>query len=72
MNPLIIETMIQEKRKEMLEEAGKKRLISLYNAANPSFGDRLLLMFGELLIRLGTRIKKSADERLHLETTLCQ
>lgn len=72
MNPLIIETMLQEKRKEMLEEAGRRRLISLYNAANPRFRDRFLSKLGELLILFGTRIKKGADGRLQLETNACQ
>lgn len=72
MNPLIIETMLQEKRKEMLEQTTRRRLISLYNAANPSFRDRFLSKLGELLIQLGTRIKKGADGRLQLGTNLCQ
>jgi hypothetical protein len=71
MNPLLLEIILKEKRRELLEEAERQRLVALHNDDNPGRRARLQLALGEFLIRLGEKIKRRSRRRLDLEKDLC-
>ncbi|MEE4241209.1 MAG: hypothetical protein V2I36_07070 [Desulfopila sp.] len=58
MNPYIMEVLLRERKGELLREAKRCRLIAEYKTANPSGMARLLATLGDLLIRLGEKLKK--------------
>jgi hypothetical protein len=58
MNPLFLDVMLKEKRRDLLQEADRQRLVAIYNANNPGLRARFELALGNLLIRLGKRIKR--------------
>jgi hypothetical protein len=72
MNPYYIEKTIAERRREMLAEAERLRLVALYNAHNPSPVNRLLLALGEMLIRMGENLKRRHGQPDDLEDKLCR
>jgi hypothetical protein len=57
MNPFLLEMLVQEKRREMLEEAKRQRLLAVYNTSNLSGLKRLQLTLGNFFIRFGERLK---------------
>ena len=71
MNPLILEEMIKEKRREFLQEADRQRLLAIYNANNPGIRARFELALGDFLIRLGKKIKRRYVKPLDLDKDLC-
>ncbi len=58
MNPLLLDVLLKEKRREMLEEANRQRLVAIYNAGHPGFRARFQLALGDFLIQLGEKIKR--------------
>lgn len=72
MNPYYMEKMIEEKRREMLAEAERLRLVAVYNAHNPGRIDRLLLALGEMLISMGENLKRRHGRPADLEAKLCR
>ncbi len=72
MNPYYVEQMLKEKRREMIAEAERQRLVAIYNAHNPGRVDRLLLALGDFLIRLGEGIKRRHGQPDDLEARLCR
>lgn len=57
MNPLIVEMMIKERHREMLQEAKRQRLVALYEARYLPRRAKLLIGLGDLLIQLGEKLK---------------
>jgi len=65
MNEYLMEMELREKRRELLEEAARQRLLRLHDrAARPSMHHlvyhRLMAMAGNLLIDWGERLKNRA------------
>jgi len=58
MNPYLIEFEIRERRREMLAEASRRRLVGLFDANNKSATDRLFLALADLLIGLGEKLRR--------------
>lgn len=69
MNPYVIEVILREKRDDMLREAERQRRIAEYEAyeaaRNPS-KRRLAVAVGDMLIRLGERLKERNSSKLEL------
>ncbi len=72
MNPLLLELTLKEKRRDLLEEAGRQRLIALYNADNPGWRTKFQLALGDVLIRLGERLKRRHTRPVDLGDDLCR
>jgi hypothetical protein len=70
MNPLLIETILKEKKLEAKEHANHCRLLNLYNRANPGYIARTTLVVGKLLVKLGTALEKSANRHLTVKNEL--
>ena len=66
MNPYIIETMLNEKREEMLQEAKRLRLIAAYNNHTQTKRAKVLSALGAKLIRAGEKLQQRYGERLEL------
>ena len=66
MNPYVVEQMIREKREDMLREAARQRLIAEYEAGRRTGKGRVWCVVGELLIRLGERLKSRYEEKVEL------
>lgn len=66
MNPYITELMIKERRREMLEEAERLRLIAAYEANRQTHKARFLTALGEKLIALGERLKRRYGQNVEL------
>ncbi|MFT5726288.1 MAG: hypothetical protein ACI8PB_000406 [Desulforhopalus sp.] len=71
MNPLLIETILKEKKLEAKEHANHCRLVNLYNRSNPGYIARATLVVGKLLVKLGTALEKSATRHLTVKEELC-
>ncbi len=71
MNPLLLELTLKEKRRDLLEEADRQRLIALYNAANPGWRARFQLALGDCLIRLGEKLKRRYTRPVDLNDDFC-
>ncbi len=71
MNPLLLEVMLKEKRRDLLQEADRQRLVAIYNANNPGLRARVELALGDFLIRLGEKIKRRYARPLELGEDLC-
>jgi hypothetical protein len=71
MNPLLLEVMLKEKRRDLLQEADRQRLLAIYNANNPGLRARVELALGDVLIRLGEKIKRRYARPLELGEDLC-
>jgi hypothetical protein len=72
MNPYVIEVILREKREDMLREAERQRRIAQYEpheahevARQPAKG-RLAVAVGNMLIRLGERLKERYAPQLEL------
>jgi hypothetical protein len=72
MNPLLLDTMLKEKRRELLEEAARQRLVTIYNADNPGWWARSQLVLGDFLIRQGEKIKARYSRPLALDNDICR
>jgi hypothetical protein len=66
MNPLLFDVMLKEKRRDLLEEAERQRLVAIYNADNPGRRAELQRALGDFLIRLGEKLKDRATRPLGL------
>lgn len=66
MNPYIIETMLHEKREEMLQEAKRLRLIAAYNKHTQTQRAKVLSALGARLIRAGEKLQQRYGERVEL------
>jgi len=63
MNQFMYDVMLKEKRRELLEEAERQRLVALHHAANTDNAGRLAELqraLGDFLIRLGEKLKTRA------------
>lgn len=69
MNPQIIELMLKEKREDMLREAERQRLIALYEKGQPQINSKIAIVVGDILIRLGERLKNRYGLKVELPTT---
>jgi hypothetical protein len=56
MNPYILDMMLRERRREMLEDAARLRLLAAYKANSPSRRDKVLARLGEYLIAIGEKL----------------
>lgn len=72
MNPLLLDVMLKEKRRDLLNEADRQRLVSIYNAANPGRRAQFRLALGNALIQLGKKIQGCNKRQLALENDLCR
>ena len=72
MNPYLIDQMIKERQREMIAEAERQRLVTLYNSQNPGRNVRILLALGDLLIRLGQQLKRRYSQPATLGSNLCR
>lgn len=67
MNPLIIDLMIAERSAEMRREVQRRQLLAQYDAQRTTFRraarGRLWIALGDLLIRIGERIKMRYKNR---------
>jgi hypothetical protein len=72
MNPLLLEIMLKEKRREFLEEAARQRLVAIYNANNPGWWARSQFVLGDFLIRLGKKMKARYRRPLALDNDICR
>lgn len=69
MNPYILETILKEKREDMLREAERQRLIAQYEAGQPQIRSRIATAIGNILIRLGEGLKKRYGLSVNVSTT---
>jgi hypothetical protein len=67
MNPFLLEMLVQEKRREMLEEAKRRRLLAVYNTNNLSVWKRLQLTLGNFFISFGERLKYRYSSQLPVD-----
>lgn len=58
MNPYLLEFEIKERRREMLAEAERQRLVYLCNSRFPTKTDKLFLALADLLIGIGENLKR--------------
>jgi hypothetical protein len=72
MNPLLLEVILKEKRRELLEEADRQRLVAIYNADNPGWRARFQIALGDALIRLGEKIKHRSTRPFAIDNDLCR
>jgi len=66
MNPLLLEVMLKEKRRELLQESQRQRMVALYNANNPGWSTKSQIALGNFLIRLGKKIKHRCTRSLDM------
>lgn len=67
MNPYLLDVMVREKHREMLEEAEQLRLIAAYEAMHPSLWVRSHVVLGNFFIRFGERLKQRYSSQLFLD-----
>lgn len=66
MNPYIIETILREKRADMLKEAERQRLVAQYEAGQQDQKGKLAIALGDILIRLGEKLKSRYSSKVEL------
>ncbi len=71
MNPLIIDTIIQERKLEAQAYSEECRLVSLYNRANPGIIARTLLFIGKVLVKFGYALQQCGNRNLAIKENLC-
>ena len=64
MNDYIFEILLRERRREMLEEAARLRLIRDSGLESRGWGQRCALACGDLLIRIGEGLKRWAQGKM--------
>ncbi len=72
MNPYLLEFELKERRREMLAEAERQRLVSLCNARFPTKIDKFFLALADLLIVLGENLKRRHAHPQLLADDLCR
>ena len=72
MNPYLLEFEIKERRREMLEEARRQRIVALFNARYQQKSDKFFLLLAELLIGLGEYLKRRHSHDEVLTSGLCR
>ena len=72
MSPYLLEFEIKERRRVMLAEANRQRLVNLSTPAYHSKLDKLFLSLAELLITLGEKLKRRHAPQEALESGLCR
>lgn len=72
MNPYLLEMEIKERRRTMLEEAERQRLVGIYNAHVRRRTDKLALILADLLIRSGESLRRRHGQPLDLDRQLCR
>lgn len=68
MNPYIFEVILKEKRADMLKEAERQRLIAQYEAAQQPTESRFAVALGDILIRVGEKLKRRYAGKLEPRT----
>jgi hypothetical protein len=72
MNPYLLEMELRQRRREMIEEARRLRLVALYNAQNNQRNsNRLMLAIADVLINLGETLKRRHGQIPALSPSLC-
>lgn len=72
MNPYLLEMELRQRRREMIEEARRLRLVALYNAQNSHRNsNRLMLAIADVLITLGETLKRRHGQIPALSPGLC-
>lgn len=66
MNYFTVEMMLKEKRKDMLQEAKRLRMVSDYERSMRNRKGAFGLHVAELLIRLGESMRKRYDRKVEL------
>ncbi len=69
MNPYLLEKMLEERRGEMLEEAGRLQLLAAYKAQFPSRRSRLFTALGKYLVTAGERLIERNNCRMEIGNT---
>ena len=72
MNPYLLEFELKERRREMLKEARRQRLVGLFNARYQQKTDKFFLLLAELLISLGEHLKRRHSHGQALASGLCR
>ena len=72
MNPYLLEFELKERRRELLEEARRQRLVALFNAHYQQKTDKFFLLLAELLIGLGEHLKRRHSHGQALTSGLCR
>ena len=71
MNPLVIEMMLREKREDMLREAERQRMLAEYERGQQRLMKKMVILIGDVLIRLGERMKRRYEQELALQVESC-
>lgn len=66
MNPYVMEVLLQERRREMLAEAERLRLIAEYNGNRPNLREKVLKKIGEWLIAIGEKLTHRYDHKFEI------
>jgi len=72
MHPYIVETIVKEKQREMLEEAARLRLLASAQMHEASFVDRMWLSLGNVLVRFGHRLQHRYGGAVYLTKKVCE
>ena len=72
MNPYLLEFEVKERRRAMLAEAERQRLVNLCNARFPTKTDKLFLALADQLIRLGEKLRRRHSHPPILADDLCR
>ncbi|MCP4337602.1 MAG: hypothetical protein GY799_01645 [Desulfobulbaceae bacterium] len=71
MNPFLLDAMVKEKHREMLEEAQQQRLLAAYDAMHPSLWVRFHVILGNFFIRFGERLKQRYSSQFLFNSEFC-
>lgn len=66
MNPYEMEVLLQEKRREMLAEAERLRLVAEYDGNRPNMSEKVLKKLGEWLIAIGEKLTHRYDHKFEI------
>lgn len=64
MDPYMIDLVLKEKREAMLQDAARLRQLAEYESSRRKTESRLGLAVGEILIRLGERLKNRYEPKV--------
>lgn len=71
MNHQIIDMMLREKREDLLREAERQRRIAEYEKNHDTAVNRIGVATGDLLIRLGEKLKARYMGRMDVMSEVC-